>query len=107
MAHNGASLDLEFECNVESHAKFLCNLQVEQLDDGMIYFLASLPNESFDLLRDIFVKFVNAELKSQTVPRSKKGTTAKQLDLKGSQFKCLRGVELSDVQRLLTELSFL
>lgn len=80
-------------------------IQVEQLDDSMIYFLASLPKESFDVVKIIYTKFVNAELKSQTVPRSKKGTTAKLLDLKGSQFKCLRGIELPDVHRLLAEVS--
>jgi hypothetical protein len=80
-------------------------VQVDQLDDGMIFFLASLPKESFDLVKNIYKKFVDVELKSQTVPRAKKGTTAKQLDLKGSQFKCLRGIEVSNVHRLLVEVS--
>lgn len=78
---------------------------MEQLDDGMIFFLSALPLESFCLLQQIYEKFLNAELKSQVVPRSKKGTTTKQLDLKGSQFKCLRGIDASEICRLLQEVN--
>lgn len=70
----------------------------------MVFYLASLPKESFEALKLIYHMFMDAELKSQSVPRSKKGTTAKQLDLKGSQFKCLRGLEVLEVHRLLVEL---
>ena len=78
---------------------------MDQLDDGMVFYLASLPMETFRLLEQIYKKFNNADLKSQIVPRSKKGTVTKKLDLKGSQFKCLRGVEMSEVRRLLLEVS--
>lgn len=47
---------------------------------------------------------MEAKLKSQSVPRSKKGTTGKALDLKGSQFRGFRGLEIQDVHRLLVEL---
>lgn len=71
----------------------------------MVFFLASLPNDSFSLLEEIYVKFGEGELKSQTIPRSKKGTAAKRLDLKGSQLKCLRGMEVTEVHRLLSEVN--
>lgn len=67
----------------------------------MIFYLSSLPNQSFDVLKQVYY----AELKSQSVPRSKKGTIGKHLDLKGSQFKCLRGLEVPEVHRLLIELN--
>lgn len=66
----------------------------------MIFYLSSLPNQSFDVLKQVYY----AELKSQSVPRSKKGTIGKHLDLKGNQFKCLRGLEVPEVHRLLIEL---
>ena len=69
----------------------------------MVFYLASLPRETFFLIKQIYSKFVSAELKAQQVPRCKKGTVAKPLDLKGSQFKCLRGIDLPDVHRLLDE----
>ena len=49
--------------------------------------------------------FAKGTLKSQHVPRSKKGTLVKPPDLKGSKFKCLRGISDDDVLRLLQELS--
>ena len=49
--------------------------------------------------------FAKGTLKSQHVPRSKKGTLVKPPDLKGSKFKCLRGIFDDDVLRLLQELS--
>jgi hypothetical protein len=70
----------------------------------MIFYLSSLPNGTFEVLKQVYSMFMEAELKSQSVPRSKKGTTGKLLDLKGSQFKCLRGIEVPEVHRLLIEL---
>ena len=71
----------------------------------MIFFLSSLQLKSFRLLQQIYDKFSNAELKAQVVPRSLKGTITKQPDLKGSQFKCLRGVDVSEIYRLLKEVN--
>ena len=77
---------------------------MEQLDDSMIFYLAALPDESFDALKDIFLLYSKGKLKDQNVSHSKKGTASKPPDLKASNFKCLRGIEPSVVNRLLTEL---
>jgi hypothetical protein len=71
----------------------------------MIFFLASLSKQSFGTLENVYKKFEDAELKGQVVPRCKKGTVAKQLDLKGNQFKCLRGIDNTNVHRLLSEVN--
>ena len=71
----------------------------------MIFFLASLPSHSYNKLCEVYKKFSEGTLKGQHIPRSKKGTLSKPPDLKGSKFKCLRGVPLQDVSRLLLELS--
>lgn len=78
---------------------------MEQLDDAMIFFLVSLPSYSYQKLCDVYKKFSEETLKGQHVPRSKKGTVSKPLDLKGSKFKCLRGVPHTEISRLLLELS--
>lgn len=44
-------------------------------------------------------------LKGQKVPRAKKGVQSKPLDLKGSNFRCLRGVSELTVHKLLLEVS--
>ncbi len=70
----------------------------------MVFYLAALPNGSFELLKVIYRMFSDGELKGQHVPRSKKGTLAKPPHLKGSKFKCLRGIDGEEVCRLLREL---
>lgn len=80
-------------------------IQVEKLDDAMMFYLSSLPEDTFVILSKIFEMFSDADLKGQHVPRSKKGTTAKLPDLKGSQFKCLRNIEKDMVHTLLEEVS--
>ena len=67
----------------------------------MIYCLAALPEASFDVLRDIFLLFSKADLKGQGIPHSKKGIISKPPDLKASNFKCLKGIELPVGHRLL------
>ncbi len=67
-------------------------LQVGQLDDRMVFFIASLPNESYVLAASLFEQFSNGTLKDQHVPRSKKGVKGSP-DLKASVFKFLRGLE--------------
>ena len=79
-------------------------MQVEQLDDGMVFYLSALPINSYDALKEIYTLCEQGKLKGQTLSHAKKGTNAKQPDLKSNNFKCLRGIELSVVNRLLTEL---
>ena len=71
----------------------------------MVFFLASLSCEAYDYLTTVYQMFSDGVLKGQHVPRSKEGTLAKPPDLKGSKFKCLRGISEDDVCRLLLELS--
>ena len=71
----------------------------------MVFFLASLPRVAYGYLTTVYQMFANGTLKSQHVPRSKKGTLAKPPDLKGSKFKCLRGISDENVCRLLQEIS--
>lgn len=78
-------------------------MQVEQLDDGMIFFLSSIQSESFTTLAKVYRLYADGQLKGQHVPRSKKGTLSKPPDLKGSKFKGLRGLDCADVKRLLRE----
>ena len=81
-----------------------CIVQVEQLDDSMIFYLAALPANSFSTLKQIYCLHTKAKLKGQVLSHTKKGTAAKPPDLKASNFKCLRGIEASVVSRLLCEL---
>jgi len=74
---------------------------VEQLDDAMVFYFASLPSATYKLAEQIFCKFRDAELKGQKVPRSKKGVHSTPPDLKGSAMKCLRGIEVTMVNDLL------
>ena len=71
----------------------------------MVFFLASLPSKAYDYLKIVHKKYREGKLKGQHIPRSKKGTVAKPPDIKGSKFKCLRGVTEDVVCRLLQELS--
>ena len=70
----------------------------------MIFYLAALPDTSFDILKDIYILYSKGKFKDQSISHSKKGTASKPPDLKASNFKCLRGIEPSVVNRLLTEL---
>ena len=71
----------------------------------MIFYLASLPCEAYSALTTIYQKFSEGGLKGQHIPRSKKGTLAKPPDLKGSKFKCLRGIVEDVVCSLLMEVA--
>ena len=68
----------------------------------MIYFLASLPLKSFDVLQSIYKAHSKGGLKSQVIPRSDKGIDAV-LDLKGSSFKAFRGLDADIIYQLLSE----
>lgn len=63
-----------------------------------------LPASIFCNIRVIFDKYSKGLLKGQKPSRSKK-SQEKALELKGSNFKCLRGIETSTAHSLLTELS--
>jgi len=71
----------------------------------MIFYLASLSCEAYSSLTTIYQKFADGVLKGQHIPRSKKGTLAKPPDLKGSKFKCLRGISEDVVCSLLREVA--
>ena len=64
-------------------------MQVEQIDDAIVFYLASLPVTLFALVERVFQQYSDANIKGQKVPRSKKGVSSKALDLKGSTLKCL------------------
>ena len=70
----------------------------------MIFFLSTLPNNTFSLISNVFKLYSEGQLKDQSVPHSKKGVKAFP-DLKGSTFKPFRGIEAESVHQLMHELS--
>ena len=84
-----------------SHMFFF--IQMSQLDDRMVFFLAALKCESFQLLEKIYVLFSEGKLKNQVVSRSKKGINSFP-DLKGSTFKPFRGLDANTVHELLQQI---
>lgn len=76
-------------------------MQVRTLDDASIFFLAGLSHDLFTLLEKIFKMHSKGELKGQV---AKRGTIGKNLDLKGSNFKPLRGLDLVNVRQLSQDL---
>lgn len=81
----------------------LSSLQVSQLDERMIFFLAALSCESFQLLEKIYSSYSEGKLKNQVVSRSKKGINSFP-DLKGSTFKPFRGLDQNTVHELLQQI---
>ena len=80
-------------------------IQVEQIDANNLYFLASLPEEEYEVLQSIFEKYEMCDLKGQKLSRSQKGTNSSTLDCKPSNFKCLRGLEDATRLSLLKQVS--
>ena len=76
---------------------------MDQLDDALIFHLATLPCNSFVVVQHIFNAYSKGQIKGQKVPRSKKNVHSKPLDLKGSNFRCLRGVPEEAVYKLLLD----
>lgn len=78
----------------------------------MVFFLVSLPEEEYTLLKDIFNMFESCDIKDQKLSRSKRRSMINsKLDCKGINFKPLRGISASARKELLTkvhqrELSF-
>ena len=77
-------------------------LQVRSLDDASIFFLAGLPKEVYEVVEKVFTLFSRCQLKGQ---KSKRGGLGKPLDLKGNNFKPLRGLECNFVKELLGEVA--
>ena len=70
----------------------------------MIYYLAALPKEIFVSVKNIFNLYSRGDLKGQKISRSK-AKACKDIDLKGSSFKCLRGVSILKVKELLQQVA--
>ncbi|MCG8624171.1 MAG: hypothetical protein MJE68_19530 [Proteobacteria bacterium] len=66
--------------------------------------MACLPTSTFDHVRSIYEQYAHGSLKGQKVSKAKQAS-AKQPDLKGSNFKCVRGMDPNTVHTLLTEIS--
>ena len=69
----------------------------------MIYFLASLPMKSFDVLKNIYQAHSKGKLKGQVISRTEKGIDSI-IDLKGSSFKPFRGLDSDTLYQLLTDI---
>ena len=78
------------------------HLQVRALDDGCVFFLASLPKETFTVAKQVFELYSMGEIKGQS---AKRGTLGKKIDLKGSNFKHARGLDMTLVHQLLCEVA--
>lgn len=75
-------------------------LQVRALDDACVFFLASLPKETFSAAEEVFNLYSMGEIKGQVV---KRGTLGRKQDLKGSNFKQARGLDVAVIHQLLGE----
>ena len=70
----------------------------------MTLFLASLPQEEYQIVLQIFEKFEECELKDQSLSRAQRGATRNsKLDCKGGYFKPLRGIDPSTRKELLQQ----
>lgn len=77
---------------------------MEQLDDAMIFYLAALPKDIFICIKTIFKLHLRGDIKGQKMSRSK-SKASNDIDLKGSSFKCLRAMQMSDVHDLLQQVA--
>ena len=68
----------------------------------MIFFLASLSKETYNVVSKVFKTYAEGKLNDQTIPRSKKGIKLLP-DLKGSTFKAFRGLDVSTIHQILTD----
>ena len=78
-------------------------MQVEQLDERMIFFLASLRVSAYNIVSKIFESYSEGKLKDQNIPRSKKGIKSIP-DLKGSTFKPFRGLDSETFISIMTDI---
>ena len=78
----------------------------------MVYFLASLLEDEYQCLLEIFEMYEGCELKDQTLSRAQRGVSRfAKIDCKGVNFKALRGMSTDERRELLMkvrerELSF-
>ena len=77
-------------------------MQVRALDDACVFFLASLPKEMFMAAEEVFNLYSTGGIKGQV---AKRGTLGKKLDLKGSNFKHARGIDVTTLHQLLGEVA--
>ena len=58
-------------------------MKVRQLEDATIFFLASLPQQAYHILLELFELYKNGKIKSQVISRSKQSIGNGQQDCKG------------------------
>ena len=68
----------------------------------MIFFLSSLPCDTYNIVSKIFKAHAEGKLKDQVIPISRKGIKSMP-DLKGSTFKVFRALDFSVLHRLLKD----
>lgn len=71
------------------------------MEDATIFFLASLPQQAYRVLLQLFELYENGNIKSQVISRSKQGIGNVQLDCKGINFRPLRNLDDDTVVNLL------
>ena len=71
----------------------------------MILYLASLPDDEYQLLLHIFEMYEDFDIKDQTLSRNQRAKFRKaKIDCKGSYFKPLRGLDKINRKKLLEQL---
>ena len=84
----------------------VCYLQVSSLDDSMIFHLASLPDDDYQLFLNIVQLFQKCEMKGQKLSKAtRKKIETEMLDCKGLHFKPLRGIQPVVRSKFLQQLS--
>lgn len=64
------------------------------MDDCMVYVLASLPEDEYQIVLEIFKKYGAFDVKDQKLSRNKRvQTRISKIDCKGSYFKPIRGLD--------------
>ena len=89
--------------NVTTINFFIFYVQVRSLDDSSIYYISSLTLDAYNLLEKVFSMFAEGSIKGQNCPR---GSMGKKLDLKGCNFKPMRGLDMSTIASLLEQLHY-
>ena len=67
-----------------------------------MYYLSSLPCDTYKLLEKVFSMFTEGNVKGQNCPR---GSVGKKLDLKGCNFKPMRGLDMSTIASLMERMT--
>ena len=70
--------------------------------DACVYYLSSLPCDAYELLEKVFSMFAEGNIKGQNCPR---GSVGKKLDLKGCNFKPMRGLDMSTIASLMERMT--